>query len=126
MKLKMRIRNFWHRMWKTLSRNDMLILPGQLAFFLVLAIVPTVTLIIYFASLFNVSIDFMRDFVMKAFGSEIANLIIPMIDDIHFSPEVLIPLFVAMYAASGGASSIIVTSNQLYHIENTNFLRRKL
>lgn len=126
MKIKKRIQDFWQRLWKILSRNDMLILPGQLAFFLVLAIVPTITLIIYFASLFNVSIDFMRDFVLKAFGSDIANLIIPMINDIHFSPEVLIPLFVAMYAASGGASSIIVTSNQLYHIENTSFLRRKI
>ena len=67
MKIKKRIQDFWQRLWKILSRNDMLILPGQLAFFLVLAIVPTITLIIYFASLFNVSIDFMRDFVLKAF-----------------------------------------------------------
>jgi len=49
-----------------------------------------------------------------------------IIRDIKFTPEFLIPLCVAFYAASGGASSIIITSNQLYHLENTPFLKRKI
>ncbi len=124
--MKRKIKDFLNRMLKMLSRNDMLILPGQLAFFLLLAIVPMVTLIIYGLALFHVSIDFVSNFLMKAFGSEVTNLIIPIINDIQFSPEVLVPLLVALYAASGGASSIIVTSNQLYKVENTQFLKRKI
>lgn len=115
-----------NRLWKILARPEMLILPGQLAFFLLLAIVPMFTLILYGVSLFNVSFDFISNFLMKAFGSEITNLIIPIIEDIKFTPEFLFPLAVAFYAASGGASSIIITSNQLFHFENTSFLKRKI
>mgnify|MGYP004505230015 CR=1 FL=1 len=124
--MKEKLNDFGKRILGILSRNDMLILPGQLAFFLLLAVVPTITLIIYFASIFNVSIDFLTNFLTRSFGSEVAKLIIPIINDINLNPSLLVPLFVALYAASGGASSIIVTSNQLYGIENTTFLHRKI
>ena len=55
-----------------------------------------------------------------------AKLVIPIINDIQLNPSLLVPLLVALYAASGGASSLIVTSNQLYGIENTNFIHRKI
>ena len=76
--------------------------------------------------LFNVSLDFISNFILKAFGNDIASLITPMISDIQFSLEFLIPLCVAFYAASGGASSIIVTSNQLLGFENSSCLKRKI
>ena len=126
MKVIKRAKQGLKRLWNILARTDMLVLPGQLAFFFLLATVPTVTLIAYGASLFNVSMDFISNFLLKAFGSDIASLITPMINDIHFSLEFLIPLFVAFYAASGGASSIIVTSNQLLNFENSSFLKRKI
>ncbi len=114
------------RLWKILSRPEMLILPGQLAFFLLLAIVPMITLILYGVSLFHISIDFVSNFFVKAFGTEIANLILPIVSEIKFTPEFLFPLAVAFYAASGGASSIIITSNQLFQFENTSFIKRKI
>ena len=124
--MKKKLSDFGKRIFGMLSRNDMLILPGQLAFFLLLAVVPTITLIIYFASIFNVSVNFLTNFLTKAFGSEVAKLIVPIINDIQLNPSLLVPLLVALYAASGGASSLIVTSNQLYGIENTNFIHRKI
>jgi len=119
-------KNIVKRLWNILSRPEMLVLPGQLAFFLLLAIVPTITLIVYGVSLFHVSTDFLTNFITKAFGSDISSLIMPIIRDIKFTPEFLIPLCVAFYAASGGASSIIITSNQLLQFENTSFLKRKI
>ena len=124
--MKKKLSDFGKRIFGMLSRNDMLILPGQLAFFLLLAVVPTITLIIYFSSLFNVSTAFLTDFLTKSFGSEVAKLVVPIINDIQLNPSLLVPLLVALYAASGGASSLIVTSNQLYGIENTNFIHRKI
>jgi len=114
------------RLWKILIRPEMLVLPGQLAFFLLLAIVPTITLIVYGVSLFNVSVDFLSNFLIKSFGTDIAGLIMPIIKDFKFNLDFLLPLGVAFYAASGGASSLIIASNQLFHIENTNFLKRKI
>ena len=125
MKIIKRAKNGLKRLLSILGRTDMLVLPGQLAFFFVLATVPTITLIAYGASLFNVSIDFISNFILKAFGSDIASLVVPIFDDLQISWGLLIPLLVALYAASGGASSIIVTSNQLLHFENASFLKRK-
>ena len=126
MKIIKKAKEVLKRLWNILARPDMLVLPGQLAFFFLLATVPTVTLIAYGASLFNVSLDFISNFILKPFGNDIASLITPMISDIQFSLEFLIPLCVAFYAASGGASSIIVTSNQLLGFENSSFLKRKI
>ncbi len=126
MKIKEKANRFVKRIIHILSRTEMLILPGQLAFFLLLAIVPTVTLIAYVASFFNVSIDFLANFMNKSFGSSVVSLIVPILQDIKFSLKFVLLLFVAFYASSGGTSSIIVTSNHLYHLKNTSFLKRKV
>ena len=114
------------RLLKIMSKPEMLVLPGQLAFFFLLAIVPTVTLIAYGTSLFNVSYDFITNFVTKAFGGEIAELIVPIVQEISMTPAFFITLLVSFYTASTGASSIIITSNQLYNVKNTSFVKRKV
>ena len=126
MKIKEKANHVRRRIFTILSRNEMLILPGQLAFFLLLAIVPTITLIAYVASFFHVSTDFLSSFMGKAFGSSVVSLIVPMVQDINFSFRFLVLIFFAFYASSGGTSSIIVTSNHLYHFKNTPFLHRKI
>ena len=45
------------RIWKLITRPEMLVLPGQLAYFFLLAIVPTITLMAYGASFFHLSFD---------------------------------------------------------------------
>ena len=126
MKLLKKVKKGIKKIIGILKRPDMLILPGQLAFFLLLAMVPTITLIAYGASLFNVSMDFVSNFILKTFGSNVAELIMPILTDIKFTASFLIPLLIAFYTASGGASSIIVTSNQLYGFKNSTFLKRKI
>lgn len=63
----------------------MLILPGQLAFFFILSVVPIFTLISYGATYLNLSIDFIIEFISREFGSDIANLIIPAVTDTSLS-----------------------------------------
>ena len=126
MKIIKKVKRGIKRIFDILKRPDTLILPGQLAFFLLLAMVPTITLITYGASLFNVSMDFISNFILKAFGENVSELIMPILTDIKFTPNFLIPLLIAFYTASGGASSIIVTSNQLYGFKNTGFVKRKI
>ena len=72
--MKKKLSDFGKRIFGMLSRNDMLILPGQLAFFLLLAVVPTITLIIYFASIFNVSVNFLTNFLNCSLASKISLL----------------------------------------------------
>ena len=56
-KLKNNLKEFFDNFLKVLKRPEMAILPGQLAFFFVLAIVPTITLICYGAAALNLSTD---------------------------------------------------------------------
>lgn len=126
MSLLKKAKNGIQKIFNILIRPDMLVLPGQLAFFLLLAIVPTMTLIAYGAGAFNISADFISNVVIKAFGNNTAELIMPIISEIKFTPGFLIPLCIAIYAASGGASSIIITSNQLFNFKNSSFLKRKI
>lgn len=126
MKIKKKVNVWVKKIIAILMQRDMLVLPGQLAFFLLLATVPTISLIAYLGSFLHLSTYFFSNFVTNAFGADIAGIVIPAISEMTFTPAFLLPLLVAFYTASGGASSIIVTSNQLYHLENTSFIRRKI
>ena len=75
MKPKEFIKNFY----SVLNRPEMLILPGHLAFSFILSIVPILTLIGYGAAGLNLSIDFIEEFITKAFGSNISAMIIPIV-----------------------------------------------
>ena len=124
--MKKKVINVVKRIWNIVTEPDMLVLPGQLAFFFLLAIVPTITLIAYGTSLFHGSMDFISNFITKAFGSEIKDLILPMVREISMTKAFLITILISFYTASTGASSIIITSNHLYQLSNTSFVKRKI
>ena len=67
-KIKGELKEFFDNFKKVLFRPEMAILPGQLAYFFVLAIVPTITLIGYEAALLNLSTDVIFDFIGSAFS----------------------------------------------------------
>lgn len=121
-----RVRQFIRNFINALSRPEMLVLPGQLAFFFVLSVVPTITLISYGASFLHLPMDFIASFLNNAFGETTAELIMPMVQGTNLSVGYLITLIVGYFIASNGASSVIVTSNAIYDIRNSSFLRRKV
>lgn len=121
-----KLRRFWKNFWSVLKRPEMLVLPGQLAFFFILSIVPILTLISYGASSLNLSIDFIDQFLVKAFGSDVAKLVVPIVSIDKISLSFFITLFVGYFIASNGASSIIVTSNTIYGIEDKGYIYRKV
>lgn len=126
MKILNKFKKWLRRLFNILCKKEMLTLPGQLAFFWLLAIVPTISLIAYGASMFNISTTFISDYITKTFGYNITNLIMPIIEEIKITPSLIVTLFITFYIASGSSSSIIVTSNSLYHFEDTSFIKRKI
>lgn len=126
MKILNKFNKWLKRLFNILCKKEMQTLPGQLAFFWLLAIVPTISLIAYGASMFNISTTFISDYITKTLGYNITNLIMPIIEEIKITPSLIITLFITFYIASGSSSSIIVTSNSLYHFEDTSFIKRKI
>lgn len=125
-KLKENLKEFFDNFLRVLKRPEMSILPGQLAFFFVLAIVPTITLISYGATLLNLSTDVIFDFIGSVFSPEIANMLLNTSSTSTTSGFALVIVIVmGYYIASNGPASIIVTSNTIYGEKQTNFFKRR-
>ena len=124
-KLKNNLKEFWYNFTKSIKRAEMAILPGHLAFFFVLAIVPTITLISYGAATLNLSTDLIFDFIGKSFSSEVANMLLATSSDIH-GLSFIILIVVAYFIASNGSASIIITSNTIYGEKQNTFLKRRI
>ena len=124
--LKIRFKSFLKKFIKTIKRPEMTILPGQLAFFFVLSVVPIVSLIAYFASYFHVSINFINNFIAKAFSQDVANMLQPIIQSNTFHTRFFISLFLGFYIASNGSDSIIVAANAIDGIPNHSYARRRI
>ncbi len=124
--MKTRFKRFLARVKRVITRPDMIMLPGQLAFFLVLAIIPTLTLFSYLATVLNLSLDFISNFLTKAFSSEVANVLLSTSTLSNSGIRLTILLIFCYYISSNGAASIIITSNQIYGIENGSWWKRRL
>ena len=126
-KLKNELKEFFDNFIKVLKRPDMAILPGQLAFFFVLAIVPTITIISYGASALNLSTDVIFEFLSNAFSKDIASLLLTVPETSNLSGiGFFIVVIVGYFTATNGPASIIVTSNIIYGEEPGSFFTRRL
>lgn len=121
-----RIKQILKKLIKISSKTEMRILPGNLAFFLVLSLIPIITLIGYTASLFSVSIDSIITFMNESFPKEASSILVPFIDGQGFDFNIGIFMIMGFLIASNGAHSIIVASNTLYNINNSDYLKRRI
>lgn len=121
-----RFKEFLSNVLIVLKRPELKVLPGQLAFFFVLSIVPTITLLGYFTSYLNLSSDFVFNFISKALNSDIASLVCNTITNPDVGLRFYASILIAYYFASNGAASMIVTSNAIYGIQDSSFLKRRL
>ena len=116
---------FLQRFRASITRPEMLVLPGQIAFFLFLSIVPTITLISYLCTYLNISNGLISTIIGNALGENYANLLVPIINSSKISPSFFISLGVGYFIASNGMSSMIVASNMIYGIKDSGFLKRR-
>ncbi len=123
---KKKRKNFFQRFWDAFWRPEMLVLPGQIAFFLFLSVVPTITLIGYACSYLNLSNDLVQSLISNVFSKDVAELITPIITATKITPSFFITLGIGYFIASNGMSSIIVASNTVYGIKDSGFFRRRL
>lgn len=122
---KTTIKEFFINFKTVLRRPDMIVLPGNLAFFFILAIIPSFSLISYGASILNLKIDILSNFLTHSFGSDIANLILGVDLRVNIGFHFFVVLVLGFYMASNGADSIITASNTIYNIPNKSWLKRR-
>lgn len=120
------VKKFFKRVWEVLSQPEIAILPGQLAFFVMLSLVPIITLIGYGASFFGISIDTIINTLKDNFSSGVADMMIPIISGKVIDLKLVIVFILMFYIASNGANSIIIISNEIYNVKQSSWLKRRL
>ncbi len=121
-----KVKKFIVDLWHVLRLPEMLILPGNLAFFLILSLAPIISLFGMIASSLSLSTDMIVDFISGAFPEQIMEIIEPFFNGSGLSVSNIIFVIVGFYIASNGPDSIITASNVLYKTENKNYIYRRV
>lgn len=121
-----RARDFLKKVIAIIRRPEMRILPGQLAFFFVLSLIPLVALVGTIGSKFGLSIDSIQNILETTLPSGVIGLFVPTTQpqDLNFN---LIIFFVAAFIlASSGLYSMINTANEIYKVESKGEIRKRI
>lgn len=124
--MREKIKRGFHNFFKIITKPEMEILPGHLAFSFVISIVPTLTILTYVASIFHFDLAFISDFITQSFSSEFADMLLGTNMVVSADFNFFLTLIVAYIIASNGAASVIASSNMIYGIKNSKFLKRRL
>lgn len=114
--MKKKTRHFMKKIIYTIQQPEMAILPGQLAFFFVLSMVPIISLIGIVGSFFSISVASVIDFLNTSFAVNISDSMTTFFLGRGFDLQLGFFLLGTFLIASNGARSIIITSNILYNI----------
>lgn len=120
------IKTLIKNLYQVTMKPEMRVLPGNLAFFFVLSIVPIITLIGFIASYFSISIDSLVDFLLSTLPKEVTKVLLPFIEGKGIDGNIIFYMITGFIVASNGAHSLILTSNILYEIPHSEFLKRRI
>lgn len=124
-KPKKYIKDFFGKVWEILFKPETMILPGQLSFFIILSLVPIISIISWIAGLLGVTVETVAELLNQIFTSINFDWIIPTLGDATIGLKNTIVLIIMFYIASSGANSIIIASNQIYGIKIGNYFKRR-
>ena len=113
-----------NRIWKITKLEEMRILPGQLAFFMVLSVFALFPLFGLMGSSFisNGLIKSMEHSLPAAVSSILKSLMEVKTSGL----SVFIFLIFSIYIASNGSAAMIITSNVIYKIKNTSSIKQSI
>lgn len=120
-----RVKNYLNNFINLFKKPEMRILPGQLAFFFVLSIIPIVALLGILASKMGVSLDNIEASFNIAIPNGVALFIKEIVNHESISFNLTVFLISAFILASNGMHSIIIASNTIYKIKPRNVIKRR-
>ena len=123
--MKEKIKRFLHYLYISIKRPEMEVLPGNLSFFFMMMIIPLLTILGIVISNIDVGKTSVYDALVESFPDNIANLIISIAGEGSSSIGIFALLIASLILASNGTYSMIITSNSIYGIKNSNYLKNK-
>jgi uncharacterized BrkB/YihY/UPF0761 family membrane protein len=119
------IKRYFNKIISIIKMPEMGVLPGQLAFYMLLSLVPLITLACYVAYLFE--FDYTKIVTMlDQFVPGGVNYIVPTFSVGTFSIPMVILYVWMLYIASNGCNTVILISNDIYGIRQSRWIRRRI
>lgn len=119
-----RFKNLIKRLFKIIRRPEMIILPGNISYSLILSIFPAIMIIGYIISKFNISTTVITDLFASSIPKDILDIILKFLSEGIGGGNIILTIFLALVFSSNGTRSIIVAANILYKNQDTDSLKR--
>ena len=124
--MKRKMKRYFKKLFKILKKTEMAILPSNIAFNLILALIPLLTIIVLIASSFDLSIELVTKLIQSIMPEQVSAIVIDVISGKGFDSNIGISNFIAFFLASNGTYAIINASDTLYKTENKDEVRKRI
>lgn len=124
--MKSKIKEYFNETIKTLQKKEMAILPACIAYYIVLAIIPTFTLLVLIASKFSLSINQVSNLIKDLIPEQTGQIIVEVISGKGFDANLGIFIIFAIIFATNGTYSIILASNTLYKVKKKDIIKNRI
>ena len=120
-----RAKGFLKKAIELIKKPEMRILPGHLAFFFVMSLIPIVALIGALASRLSISLDIIKEALGVSIPIGVEDFVHSIVSGKGLSFNIGIFFLSAFILASNGTHAIIIASNEIYKIKPKDVLRRR-
>lgn len=124
--MKSRVKDYLGSLIDILTKPEMSILPANIAFYFVLALIPLFTIIILLASSFSISVDLIIDLVHDLFPIGISNTVTELITTSNLDTHTGVFNIIAFIVATNGTYAIVIASNTLYKVKKHDMLKDRI
>ena len=120
-----RARDFLKKVISIIKKPEMRILPGQLAFFIVVSLIPLVALVGSIGARFGLNTATIKSLLESSVPEAVVSILIPNTPTQGLNFNIIVFFVAAFILASNGAYSMINTSNEIYKIKGSGELKRR-
>lgn len=120
------VRRYFKKAIEYVSKPEMRVLPGQLAFFIVVSLIPLLALVGTIAGYLSVSTDKVMNILETVIPFELTDDILTYVSGEGLTFNIAVFFISAFLLASNGAHSMIITSNEIYKLKDSNAINRRL
>ncbi|MDD3453518.1 MAG: YihY/virulence factor BrkB family protein [Bacilli bacterium] len=120
------LKKYFSKLYKIIIQRDMRILPGHLAFFIVLSIMPIITLVTFICTFFSISMQDIIGNLEQFIPNDVTKIIEPFLYNTNSANLSFIMMLIGFFIASNGSHSIIIVSNTLYDIKDRGYISRRI
>lgn len=124
--MKDRMKRFFAKLFNILKKPEMAILPGNIAFYLILSIIPILTIVVLVAGSFDISIDLVANLIKEFMPEQVSEIIIEVISGKGFDSSIGIFNIIAIILASNGTYAIINTSDAIYKVKENDIIKKRI